>query len=208
MTDPTSRPLIISDCDEVLLHFALPFTGYLEDVHAITPDIWDLAGGMGHLHPRRPATGADSCGEDVHVDQVYDFFDTQQHRQIPVPGAREALNALAQVADIVILTNVRAQDVARRMEILAHYGMPYAVYSNQGGKGPAVARLAHARRAPVFFIDDCGAHHRSVRDHADHVHRLHFVADPVLAALSPHAPDASARIDHWPQVQRHIMDIL
>jgi len=199
------KPLIITDCDEVLMHFAAPFSDYLSAVHdmELKFESFSLAGSI-----RKRACG--TAIDQLQLEPLIDgFFDTHIQTQMPVPGAVEALTALAEIADIVVLTNVRDIVQTRRAEELMRHGMPYRVVPNQGPKGRPVAELAADRgAAPVVFIDDLPPHHSSVAKRAAHVHRVHMIADPVLAELIPAAPDAHVRIDDWPAAFAHIRSVI
>lgn len=199
-----ARPLVICDCDEVLLHFAVPFRGYLAAVHDMDLrfDSFSLAGSI------RRRTGGGITQADV--EPLLDgFFDTHLDTQYPAAGAVEALASLAEDADIIILTNVKDMIRTRRGAELARHGMPYEVICNRGPKGPPVAALIAERRpTTTVFIDDLPPHHSSVAQHAPEVHRLHMVADPELRGLIPAAPDAHARIDDWPAALDHIREVL
>ena len=200
-----SRALVICDCDEVLLHFALPFRDYLAAQHDMDLkfESFSLAGSI-----RRR-----SCGSPIgqaELEPLLDgFFDSHLDTQYPAAGAVEALAALSADADIVVLTNVQDMVRTRRGTELARHGMPYPVICNQGPKGPAVAALI-AERAPrrAVFVDDLPHHHGSVARHAPDVHRIHMVADPALRALIPPADAAHARIDDWPTALEHIRGVL
>lgn len=199
------RPLIITDCDEVLMHFAAPFAAYLGSEHAMDLKFqsFSLAGSI-----TRRSSGASL--EQHEVEPLIDgFFATHIHTQTPVDGAVAALARLSEIADIVVLTNVH--DVVResRSRELIRHGMPYEVLPNRGPKGGPVATLAASRgAAPVVFIDDLPPHHSSVAKRASQVHRLHFIADPELRDLLPPAPDCHARIDDWPTAEKWIVDRL
>lgn len=199
------RPLVICDCDEVLLHFAEPFRAYLASVHDMELNFgsFSLAGSI-----RRRACGSGITQADV--EPLLDgFFDQWIDRQYPAAGAVEALAELHRGADIVILTNVKDMVRTRRGEELARHGMPYEVICNRGPKGPPVAALIADRQpAAAIFIDDLPPHHGSVAKHAPDVHRLHMVADPELRALIPAAPDAHSRIDDWPSALPYIREAL
>jgi hypothetical protein len=200
-----SRPLIICDCDEVLLHFAVPFRGYLAAEHDLDLrfDSFSLAGSI------KRRSGGDGIAQ-TDVEPLLDgFFDTHLETQYPAAGAVEALSSLAAAADIVILTNVKDMIRTRRGAELARHGMPYEVICNRGPKGPPVAALVAERRpSAVLFIDDLPPHHSSVARHAPEVHRLHMIADPELRGLIPAAPDAHARIDDWPTAHPYIRQVL
>jgi len=127
-----------------------------------------------------------------------EFFPAEMHRQTLVPHAVEALERLAQVADIVILTNLQDECRQPRIEQLAKFGIAHRVECNQGGKGTPVSRLVAEYGNPVtVFVDDLAVHHESVAKHAPGVHRLHMVSEPTLAVNVPKAPEAHARIDDW-----------
>jgi hypothetical protein len=200
----TDRPLIVTDCDEVLLHFAIPFRAYLGEVHEMELAFtsFSLAGSI-----RRRACG--SALDQAEFEPLLDgFFETHMPTQTPVPGAVEALAELSRDCDIVVLTNIVDAVALRRSHELERLGMPYPVRGNRGPKGRPVAALAEGRIGPVVFIDDLPPHHASVAKHAPHVHRLHMIADPELQALIPAAPDAHVRIDDWHAAHSHIRALL
>lgn len=187
------RPLLITDCDEVLLHMVRHFGTWLDEAHDIdfTIGSWELAKAM-RRRDGRPLEQAEMFGF------LDGFFPAEMHRQTLVPHAREALAQLSQSADIVVLTNLQDQCRTARIDQLAAFGIEHRVECNQGGKGGPVARLVEEFGNPVtVFVDDLPHHHDSVAEHAPQVHRLHMVAEPDLAPGVPAAPRAHARIDDW-----------
>jgi hypothetical protein len=188
------KPLLITDCDEVLLHMVRHFGVWLDEAHQIdfTPNGGDFATSM-----RRRADQA--LVEREQMWALLDgFFPAEMDRQTLVPHAREALAALAEHADIVVLTNLGDHCRVHRIAQLATHGIAHRVECNQGPKGRPVAKLVAELGAPVaVFVDDLAVHHESVAKHAPQVHRLHMVAEPSLAPAVPPAPHAHARIDDW-----------
>ena len=133
------------------------------------------------------------------------FFPAEMERQTLVPGAAEALAALSEQADIVILTNLGDHCRDHRITQLAAHGINHRVETNRGGKGDPVARLVAEYGDPVtVFVDDLAVHHESVANHAPLVHRLQIVAEPSMAPQIPPAPFAHARIDDWTDAQAWI----
>ncbi|MGK6354054.1 HAD family hydrolase [Sphingomonas sp. DT-207] len=195
------KPLLITDCDEVLLHMVRHFGSWLDEAHDIefAPTGGDFANSM-----RRRADGV--LVEPTAMWGYLDgFFPAEMERQTLVPHAREALAALAEVAEIVVLTNLGDHCREHRIAQLAAHGIAHRVECNQGGKGAPVARIAAEFGNPVtVFVDDLEHHHESVARHAPHVHRLHMVAEPSLAPRVPPAPHAHARIDDWREAQAWI----
>lgn len=188
------KPLLITDCDEVLLHMVRHFGTWLDEAHAIdfTPNGGDFATSM-----RRRADQA--LVEREQMWTLLDgFFPAEMERQTLVPHAREALAALARHAEIIVLTNLRDHCRVHRIDQLATHGIVHRVECNQGPKGRPVAKLVEEMGAPVaVFVDDLAVHHESVAKHAPHVHRLHMIAEPELASNVLPAPHAHARIDDW-----------
>ncbi len=191
-----SRPLLISDCDEVLLHMVRHFADWLGEAHEVdfTIGTWELAKSMKRRNGGPPLTQAEMFGF------LGGFFPAEMARQTLVPGAREALSRLATEADIVILTNLQDECRTHRIDQLAAFGIAHRVECNQGGKGGPVARLVEEYAPSVaVFVDDLPHHHQSVAEHAPQVWRLHMVSEPQLSPGVPTSPAAHARIDDWPE---------
>jgi hypothetical protein len=190
-----TRPLLITDCDEVLLHMVAHFADWLDEEHQFH---FDLESGSfaDALTDRR-------SGETLGKEQVWpllgSFFENEMHRQTVVPGAIEALRRIGDVADIIILTNLPEEAHSWRVEQLATHGIAHEIVCNQGGKGPPVRELVERYRpSATVFVDDLPVHHQSASKHAPEVWRLHMIAEPRLAGAVAQAPDAHARIDDWP----------
>ncbi|WP_310497231.1 HAD family hydrolase [Sandarakinorhabdus sp.] len=199
-----TRPLIISDCDGVLLEFIAPFIAYLDSAHGLTLrlDSFALTGNVRH------ADGTPVAPERF-PPLLDGFFTTHMNTQMPVPGAVHALATLARDCDIVVLTNIADHHAQVRTAELARLGMPFRVIGNHGPKGaPIKALLDEFQPSRAVFIDDLPPHHTSARGQVPHVHRLHMVAEHALRTLIPAAPDADARIDDWPDALVHIQTIL
>ncbi|HEY0270782.1 MAG TPA: HAD family hydrolase [Sphingomonas sp.] len=188
------RPLLVSDCDEVLLHMVRHFRDWLDETHGI--DFAFHEENWGEAMVRRD-TGAIVPPAETwpYLDA---FFDTEMRRQTLAPGVIAALERIGAVADIVILTNLGDHRQAPRVAQLAAHGVRHRVECNQGGKGAALRRLLDEFRPPVaVFVDDLAFQHASVARHAPEVWRLQMIAEAEVAARRAAAPDAHARIDDW-----------
>lgn len=196
------KPLLICDCDEVLLHMVRHFSAWLDEAHNVDFDV------ANHDWPNamKRRDGAELTPEAM-WGYLDGFFPGEMARQTLVPHAREALSALAQAADIVILTNLKDHCREHRIAQLDTHGIVHRVECNQGGKGRPVAQLVEEHGAGVaVFVDDLAQHHESVARAAPHVFRLHMVSEPAMARHVPAAPYAHARIDDWREAQRWISD--
>ena len=203
-----SRPLIISDCDEVLLHMVAPFRDWLADQHGIS---FDMSSGDFVNAMTRQGTG-----ELVATKEIWPllnlFFDSEMHRQHPIAGSVAGVAALAEHADVVVLTNLQDHRQQTRTHQLAEFGINLRVFTNQGPKGPALqAILDEYAPSRAIFIDDLAQHHGSVAEIAPQVSRLHLCGEPMIA---PHiscalkAGHAHARIDDWATALPWLLDRL
>ena len=203
-----NRPLIISDCDEVILHMVSHFKDWLAENEGID---FNLEGGNFAEALRRRDTG-----ELVEQKEIWrllgGFFDTEMDRQLPISGSIDALNELGEEADVVILTNLVDFRRDKRAEQLAAHGLKAPVYTNQGPKGPALRKiLEEFQPSRALFIDDLAQHHESVNESAPDVVRLHFCGEPMIAGSITCAHKeghADARIDRWSEALPWLKDRL
>lgn len=199
-----ARPLIISDCDGVLLEFAQPFIDFLDREHGLTLRLTSFAL-SGNI---RDADGIPVAA--ARFPALLDgFFATHMPTQTPIADAAASLATLAETCDVVILTNIADHHAVTRTAELARLGMPYRVIGNHGAKGGPIKTLLDAfQPSAAVFIDDLPPNHSSARDLAPDVHRLHMVAEPILQHLIPAAPDAHLRLDTWAEALTHIQSHL
>jgi hypothetical protein len=189
-----SRPLLITDCDEVLLHMVTHFAEWLEADHGVH---FFPRGGSYENAMRRIADDYVLSPDEMWV-LLDGFFREHMGRQTLVPGAAEALGEIGEFADIVVLTNIRDHLHGLRVAQLDALGIRHRVVCNQGGKGvPANALLAEYRPSATVFVDDLPYHHESLAEHAPGIWRLHMIAEPEVAKDVPPAFHAHARIDDW-----------
>ena len=203
-----TRPLIISDCDEVLLHMVAPFKDWLEASQGVA---FNLEGHNFAEALRWQVSGALLDPADI-WKMLGRFFDTQMDSQMPIAGAVEGINALAEKADVVILTNLVDERREKRAEQLVAVGINARVFTNQGPKGPALKAIID-EYAPTraVFIDDLAQHHASVAEITPHVTRLHLCGEPMIAHAidcAHKAGHAQARIDRWDEALPWLLERL
>ncbi|MBU0822882.1 MAG: HAD family hydrolase [Alphaproteobacteria bacterium] len=197
-----NRPLVITDCDEVLMHMVVPFAEWVDAEHGVLFRIED-ASFAGALKRKE-------CGTPLEAAEVWPlldaFFRGEMARQYPIPGALAAMAAIAEQADIVVLTNVGPDHQQARIEQLALHDFHAPVIGSRGGKGEPVRRLIEQYQPSVaLFIDDLAGHHHSVAQEAPDVWRLHLVGEPAIADKIAPSPYAHARIDDWAAAQDWIL---
>jgi hypothetical protein len=194
------RPLVLVDVDEVLGLFMQGFGDYVAtqgyemriDRFALFQNIY------------RP-------GETQHLDiaqgkKLFDsFFAGHCHNLEPAPGAIDALNRLANRAEILILSNAPADAERLRTQWLRKHGLMHPLVLNSGPKGPIAAGLTSQTPHPTAFIDDLLPNLDSVADHSPATATFQHVAD---LRLRDHAPRSARhpRIDDWKQLGEAIAE--
>lgn len=197
-----NKPLLIFDADEVLVHFAQPFSQWLMQQN------WHL-----QLHDYSLLHAIKSTeGQFAEPDQtrtlIEGFIDSQTLHQPATAGAAQCLALLANHAQILILTNVPHHRRAERMQNLAAHAMPYPVIANHGPKGPALAHLARLTHAPIAFVDDNPDQIASAAELAPHIHRIHFTGCDLVRAILPHSKSANSRPQSWAEVEKNLAHFL
>jgi hypothetical protein len=189
--DP-ARPLVVVDVDEVLAMFMRGFETFLNG-HGLEVRLNFFALFQNIFRP----------GETEHLDvaagrKLFElFFETDVEDIDASPGAKEALEALARHASIVILTNAPPQSREPRARWLVKNGFDYPLIVNAGPKGPAVAAIKAMTAGKAAFIDDLLPNLDSVAKSAPDVATFQMVADERLRPLAYAAPDRHPRIDDW-----------
>jgi len=203
-----NRPLVVTDCDEVLLHMVRHFRDWLGDEHGVD---FLLEGNPFVQSMKRRDSEVEMTEAEV-WDLLGRFFDTEMGRQTAIEGAVEAITELQREADVVVLTNLVDKRNEARVRQLRDFGITAKVFTNQGPKGGALSRIiAEFSPSRAVFIDDIAQHHASAGEVVPHVHRLHFCGEP---AIAPHIPcaheagDAHARIDSWDEALPWVLETL
>ncbi len=197
------RPLIITDADEVLFNFMQGMELFLAENDMFFD--WQSFALHGNIKKNSDQTAVEAEQIPILLDQ---FFNEYAHRLPAVEGAAETLAKLSEHAQIVVLSNVPPKYADKRLAGLKQANMDYPLIANIGPKGRVVRHLTQNLNRPSFFIDDIPTHHGSVRKHAEHVHRLHYIADERLAKLLGPAEHSSVRLDSWPELYTHILTII
>jgi len=202
-----SRPLVVTDCDEVLLHMVRHFRDWLGEEHGID---FELDANPFASMTRRGEVAP--LPDDEKWRYLSLFFDTEMPRQTEIEGAAAAVAELAREADVVVLTNLTDDYRAMRVAQLREHGIAARVFTNQGPKGAALRGIA-AQYAPsrVVFVDDLAHHHASAAEVLPEARRLHFCGEPAVAPYIPcalRAGHAHARLDTWAEALPWVLEAL
>jgi hypothetical protein len=201
-----SRPLVVSDCDEVLLHMARHFRDWVGRAHGID---FELNANPFSTMIRRGGEPLPDFEKWRYLDL---FFDTEMPSQTAIDGAVSAIAELQREADVVVLTNLGDRYHGSRSAQLREHGITAPVFTNQGPKGPALQRIVE-QYAPsrIVFVDDLAHHHASAAEFLPDISRLHLCGEP---AVAPHIPcaleagHAHARLDTWAEALPWMLEAL
>lgn len=186
------RPLVALDCDEVLVEFSGHVARWLPEVGCeMRLTSYQLEGSMFRAGEEDPLPFDDCLGL---LDR---FFTEQTLEQRPLPGAVEAVRRIAELAQLIVLTNVPRHARDDRVTNLAALGIDCPVVVNSGGKGRALAWLAAQVAAPVVFVDDSAIQIASAARHAPSVGRVHFRGSPFIRDVMHDSPEADETAMNW-----------
>lgn len=195
----SDQPLIITDADEVLVHFAAAFEGHLNSLgFSINFTSYKIFGNIYGREDNKPLQ------KQQVMEILKHFFMAKIDTCLPVLNVVQTLNNLSQDHQIIILTNTPYAAKLKRQMALKNIGIDFPLITNEGHKGGAVKEIISGHRDACFFIDDIPHHHTSVMEHCPQVQRIHFVADERLQRLLPKAEDSHVRIDNWLEVAKYI----
>lgn len=196
----TDRPLIVCDADEVLVRFVAGLERYLA-----IEDLWlDLSSFALTGNIKECSSGRALAQEEVSA-LLRRFYASETERLEPVPGAAEALAALAGHGRIVVLSNVPESAREARRRWLAAHGMPYPVVANRGLKGAAFREMGQRAGRPAFFFDDLPHNIADAARCLPESVLVHFVADERLARLLPAAPECHLRTGDWEEALAFVL---
>jgi FMN phosphatase YigB (HAD superfamily) len=203
-----SRPLVVTDCDEVLLHMVRHFRDWMAERHGVRFELSGNPFAEDFLLPGR----TQPLSYDEKWQFLDAFFDDEMGRQTAIAGAVAAMHELQRNADVVVLTNLQDRYNAARAAQLRAHGFTAPVVTNQGPKGAALKRIVEQYRpSRAVFIDDLAHHHASAAEVLPDISRLHFCGELAIAGHVPcafEAGHAHARIDTWEQALPWLLETL
>ncbi|MEM8761153.1 MAG: hypothetical protein AAGE83_12670 [Pseudomonadota bacterium] len=191
------EPLLIVDCDEVIVEFAAHLGRWLpQHGYELRLQKYELEGAIF-------ATGeTDPVGFEAAINLINAFFEEETASQTPIEGAVETLQRMGEAVQVVILTNIPRHGRRDRLANLEAIGLGrFPVIVNTGGKGRAIAWAAERAGATTVFVDDSPYQIASAARRAEHVGRLHFRGANGLGVLLPKAPEADAEPESWAECE-------
>lgn len=200
---PSNRPLLICDVDEVVVHFTRALEAFLQD-----RSMWLDTSSFAINGNVRKAGSNEAVADAIVGDLIDQFFHHKTAELEPIDDAVSSLNALSDLATVVLLTNLPHHARGKRIENMMSLGVRFPVITNSGPKGPAIAHLAAQTEMPVVFVDDSPGFIMSAREQAPHVHLIHFLQDERFARHLQPFPFASLTTGRWTEALPHIVELL
>jgi hypothetical protein len=198
-----TRPLVICDVDEVVVHFTRDFEDFLDGL-----GLWlDTSISLFSSNIRNQKTRTLLSPEEIEKI-VVQFFAERTLDMQTIEGAVEALHNIGKSADVIMLTNLPHEAGDDRRANLAGHGLNFPVVTNSGPKGPAIQKIASQVSAPVVFIDDSPGFITSAFHHAPDVHLIHFLHDERYARLVAPLDFVSLRTDTWEEMHPHVLKLI
>ena len=202
------RPLVVTDADGVLLSFTAGLEKWLRERGLyLELTSYRLQGSIRRLDDR-------STILDVENLALLEEFRRDLDCLEAVDGACETLAELAEVMNVVVLSNVNhSQAVARRRNFEA-LGIDYPLIANDAGqgfmsgKGAAVKAMAARAGAKTFFIDDIPANLATVAQEAPDVTLIHLVESEPLRQLLGTSFPAHLHAENWTAAKAFILEQL
>ena len=202
------RPLVVTDADGVLLQFTGCFERWLR-ARGLYLDLktYHYEGAIRRADDR-------SVLLDVECMALIDEYRADLDDLDAVEGACEALAELAEVASVVVLSNVNHSQAQARLRNFERLGLPYPLIANDCGsgyladKGAAMRALALHARAPAFFIDDIPSNLADVAKAAPNVQLIHVVENEYLRQMLGNGFHAHCYAKDWPEVTAFVQEQL
>ena len=198
-----NRPVIISDADEVILHFAHILSDYLRTQGMyVNFTSYALEGNIRYLDNDAPV---DSSLFKAIID---DYFDNYVEKQTLVKNVHKHLKNLSEFCDIVILTNIPHDYADRRRKLFQDNGLNYPMISSSGPKGPVMEAIRKLTPEKLIFIDDISHHHQSVAELVPDTLRIQYIANRHLNDIEQKSKHCHHRCRDWSHIEQVIRTYL
>jgi hypothetical protein len=187
-----TRPLLVCDVDEVILHLVAPFEQLLDEQgYELRKKTIQLNGNI----------FSKEDGSEAELQLVWtvltQLFEEQSTRQAMVEGASTVLQGLHRNVDILLLTNLPHKFGDTRRDYLANINIPYPLVTNSGAKGPVLKWLEERNKVVTAFVDDTPHHLESVHSSTPDTHLVHFMANREFRDMIGKPPSVILSTGDW-----------
>ena len=194
-------PLLICDADEVIFKFMDSFEEYLDlNNMFFTYKSFKLHGNIFEKKNNKQINGNNI------PDIIKDFFFHYAIKMPLIEGAKEVLEELNKVMNIVILSNIPKASSLDRIQCLKDNNMNYPFISNEGPKNNRCIELEKLTEKKVFFIDDLPNQISSVSNNCKNIITIHFLENKKLIKIIPNVSNSNYKVNNWIDVKNIILN--
>ncbi|PRX10509.1 UNVERIFIED_ORG: hypothetical protein BCL66_104304 [Martelella mediterranea] len=203
--DIGARPLLVVDVDEVVLQFVAPFKAFLRaNGHALNLQTFSLNGNVISLADGRRV-------ENARVASLLSaFYDQQEDWQKPFAAARETLEELTDIADVLLLTAMPPTHLEKRRRLLSRFGFAFPLIASEKPKGEVLRTLCKTHPPQLIFVDDMLYNCRSVSECLPDALTINLLINDDYRALAPKTMPPSVVATGWDHaaaiIRRHVAD--
>ena len=192
-------PLLISDADEVIFEFMESFEEYLlSNSMYFSYKSFKLNGNIYNQETKKPI---DSANIPIIISN---FFQEYAIKMPLIKGAKNILEKLSKVMNVIILSNIPKNYAADRIQCLKDNNMNYAFISNEGPKNIKCLELQKLTNKKVFFIDDLPNQISSVSNYCKNIITIHFLQNKKLLKIIPEVKDSDYNVNNWGSILKII----
>ena len=192
-------PLLISDADEVIFEFMESFEEYLlSNSMYFSYKSFKLNGNIYNQETNKPI---DSANIPIIISN---FFKEYAIKMPLIKEAKNILEKLSKVMNVIILSNIPKNYAADRIQCLKDNNMNYAFISNDGPKNIKCQELEKLTKKKVFFIDDLPNQISSVSNYCKNITTIHFLQNKKLLKIIPEVKDSDYNVNNWGSILKII----
>ena len=192
-------PLLISDADEVIFEFMESFEEYLlSNSMYFSYKSFKLNGNIYNQETNKPI---DSANISIIISN---FFQEYAIKMPLIKGAKNILEKLSKVMNVIILSNIPKNYAADRIQCLKDNNMNYAFISNEGPKNIKCLELQKLTNKKVFFIDDLPNQISAVSNYCKNIITIHFLQNKKLLKIIPEVKDSDYNVNNWESILKII----
>ena len=192
-------PLLISDADEVIFEFMESFEEYLlSNSMYFSYKSFKLNGNIYNQETNKPI---DSANIPIIISN---FFQEYAIKMPLIKGAKNILEKLSKVMNVIILSNIPKNYAADRIQCLKDNNMNYAFISNEGPKNIKCLELQKLTNKKVFFIDDLPNQISAVSNDCKNIITIHFLQNKKLLKIIPEVKDSDYNVNNWGSILKII----
>ena len=196
-----SRPLLISDADEVIVNMVSCFEEFISKENLY----YDMSSYALFGNIKNKDDNLASDNKKV-IDFLNKFYDLHT---MDITFVKDALIYLKKIereldVQIIILSNLPLKNRKEREISFKNNGLNYPVIANSGPKGPAIKEITKELIKNVFFIDDISINLLSAHQTVNNIKTIHYVSDDRIAKLAQTPEEVNLRADNWIEIYNYI----